>query len=289
MGYYLKRSFYFMKTSDSDRMLLTPSPYAKKHYLYLQEIGFLKSLHPHISKRQKLPSFLFLIVISGCGTLTYKEKVYPLQQGSCAWIDCLLPYSHESSSSSPWELKWVHFYGTEAVAFYSQFLQQGLPVVFTPQNPALFNKCISDLLTLQKQNDPYKELFAHKYLTELCVFCFPESQSRTKYDHFAPDKLLEIRTYLSSHFAEAISLDELSRLFFISKYHLVREYRRRFGTTPGNDLISCRISHAKSLLRFSSQSIEEIASECGFHSSAYFIRMFRQTENMTPLEYRKKW
>ena len=279
-----------MKTTDSDRVLVTPSSYAKNHYLYLQEIGSLKSLLPHISKRQHLHSFLFLIVISGCGTLTYKGKCHELHQGDCAWIDCTLPYSHESSHTSPWELKWVHFHGVEAVEFYSQFLQQGAPNVFTPRNPAFFNKCISDLLNLQKQNDPYKELFSHKYLTDLCVSCFPESKGRSSSDTGStPDKLIQIRDYLSSHHTEKISLDELSRLFFLSKYHLVREYRKHFGTTPGNDLISHRISHAKSLLRFGSQSVEEIAIQCGFHSSAYFIRMFRQAENMTPLEYRQKW
>lgn len=278
-----------MKTSDSDRVLVTPSSYAKKHYLYLQEIGFLKSILPHVSKRQELPSFLFLIVISGHGNLSYKNKVYELHQGDCAWIDCTLPYSHESSSTAGWELKWVHFYGTEAVFFYSQFLQQGSFNVFTPHNPALFNKCISDLLLLQKRNDPYKELFAHKYLTELCVSCFPESRKRQMGTKAVPDKLTEIREYLSEHHAEKLSLDKLSQIFFISKYHLVREYRKYFATTPGSDLISYRISHAKSLLRFGSKSIEEIASECGFHSSAYFIRTFRQAENMTPLEYRQKW
>ena len=278
-----------MKTTDSDRVLVTPSLYAKEHYLYIQEIGSLKSLTPHISKRQNLHSFLFLIVISGSGTLTYQNRCHPLRQGDCAWIDCRLPYSHESNHSSPWELKWVHFYGTGASEFYSQFLQQGSSNIFTPRNPALFNKCLSDLLVLQKQNDPYKELFSHKYLTELCVFCFPESKNRLPDTGSTPDKLLQIREYLSSHYTEKISLDEISRLFFLSKYHLVREYRKYFGTTPGNDLISYRISHAKSLLRFGSQSVEEIAVSSGFHSSAYFIRMFRRAENMTPLEYRQKW
>ena len=278
-----------MNSSISDRVLVTPSPYAKEHYLYVQEIGSLKSLSPHISSRQNLHSFLFLLVITGRGTLTYRGRTWELHQGDCAWIDCTVPYSHESSHTSPWELKWVHFYGTAAPEFYSQFLQQGAPCIFTPRNPAVFNKCISDLLLLQKQNDPYKELFSHKYLTELCVSCFSESKGRMPDTRSTQEKLVQIREYLFSHYTEKISLDDLSRLFFLSKYHLVREYRKCFGVTPGNDLISYRISHAKSLLRFGTQSVEEIASLCGFRSSAYFIRMFRQTENMTPLEYRQKW
>lgn len=278
-----------MNSSISDRVLVTPSSYAREHYLYIQEIGFLKSLLPHISKREKLHSFLFFIVISGSGSLTYRGHRYELHQGDCAWLDCTLPYAHESSLTSPWELKWVHFHGAAALDFYSQFLLQGSPCIFTPGNPALFNQCLSELLSLQKQNDPYKELLSHKLLTDLCVSCFPESKGRAAETGTTHGKLIQIREYLLSHYTEKLSLDELSQLFFLSKYHLVREYRKLFGTTPTNELIACRISHAKSLLRFSSQSVEAIALQCGFHSTAYFIRMFKQAENMTPLEYRQKW
>lgn len=278
-----------MKNTASDRVLVTPSSYAKEHYLYVQEIGSLQSLRPHISSRQDLHSLLFLIVTSGQGALTYKAHTWQLRQGDCAWIDCTLPYSHESSLSSPWELKWVHFYGKDAPEFYTQFLLQNSPCVFTPGNPAVFNGCLSALHLLHKNNDPYKELLSHRYLTELCTSCFPESKKRLSDTNSVRDKLIQIRDYIFSHYAEKISLDGLSQIFFISKYHLVREYRKAFGVTPGNDLIACRISHAKSLLRFDTRNIEEIAALCGFHSPAYFIRMFKRIENMTPLEYRRKW
>lgn len=62
-----------------------------------------------------------------------------------------------------------------------------------------------------------------------------------------------------------------------------------YGITIGNDLTSKRISHAKSMLRFSNDSVENIALDCGFQNAGYFIKVFKKSENMTPLEYRKKW
>ena len=56
-----------------------------------------------------------------------------------------------------------------------------------------------------------------------------------------------------------------------------------------NDLNNMRISTAKSLLRFSDASIESIAEQCGFSDSAYFIKVFKNAENITPYSYRKKW
>lgn len=98
-----------------------------------------------------------------------------------------------------------------------------------------------------------------------------------------------MHTYLEEHYAERITLEKLSDQFFISKFHLSREYRKTFGATLLSDLTAKRISHAKSMLRFSDDTVETIAQTCGFQDAGYFIKVFRKSENMTPLEYRKKW
>ena len=276
-------------SSLSDRVIITPSAYAKAHYLYVQEIGSLQSLKPHVSSRDQLDSFLLLTVLPGKGELTYRSQTFPLKQGDCAWIDCHLPYSHESSSSSPWELKWVHFSGLAAPEFYRQFSSQNLPAVFTPENPALFNECLSALLMLHKSAAPLKELMSHAYLTQLISYCYQESAAGAKSQHDIREKLSLVNQYLHTHFSKQLSLAHLAQTFYISKYHLIREYKKSYGTTPGNALITIRISHAKELLRFTNESVEKISSLCGFQDTAYFIRMFKRSENMTPLEYRRKW
>ena len=54
-----------MAKSSSNRILNTPSSYAKQHYLYVQEVGTLQSIEPHISRRQNLDSYLFFIFLQG--------------------------------------------------------------------------------------------------------------------------------------------------------------------------------------------------------------------------------
>lgn len=87
----------FFPTSDvvsSDRILYTPSRFARASLLHLQEIGTLKALKPHTSHRDNLSSFLFFIVLSGEGSLSYDEKHYNLITGDMVFIDCSKPYSH---------------------------------------------------------------------------------------------------------------------------------------------------------------------------------------------------
>ena len=97
--------------TDSCRILSTPSSFAKETLFYIQEIGRLKSLKSHTSKRESLDSYLYIIVISGSGIFTYNGCSFNVNSGDHIFIDCKRPYSHKSSNQDPWELLWVHFNG----------------------------------------------------------------------------------------------------------------------------------------------------------------------------------
>ena len=72
----------------SNRIIYTPSEFAKSSLLYLQETGELKAQRPHTKSRSGLDSYLFFIVLSGAGELRYNDKPYPLKKNSCIFIDC---------------------------------------------------------------------------------------------------------------------------------------------------------------------------------------------------------
>lgn len=272
----------------SNRILVTPSSYARSQYLFVQEVGTLKSLAPHISRREKLESFLFFLVLEGEGSVSCEQQVYHLKAGHCVWLDCRRPYSHESSAEHPWSLMWVHFYGVQAPEFYKNYLHRGGAMVFLPSTFSRYMETLQSLYNLQSGKDALSDLLCHKYLTDLISFVFQDTLPMTQ-KLSVPQKFMDIQSYLKKHYQEKITLDSLTDAFYISKYHLAREYQRLFGTTVLNDLTLIRLSHAKRQLRFSTENIEEIALSCGFQTSAYFIKVFKKYENMTPLEYRRKW
>lgn len=278
-----------MEKSSSIRVLGTPSSYAKKHYLYVQEAGTLKSITPHISKRANLTSFLFIVILSGHGTIRYKEEVYSVKAGDCVWLDCRTPYSHESSVDDPWELQWVHFNGNTAKEYYDNFLEQGASILFTPRNLIHFTDTITNIYNTQKSAGSNMELLCHKYLTDLITYCYVESQADSDLSESTEAKVKQVNDYIDEHFAEKISLEVLADLFFISKFHLAREYKKQYGTTIGNALTAKRLSFAKVQLRFSDSSVEQIGLACGFSDVGYFIKVFKNYEGQTPLEFRKTW
>lgn len=278
-----------MAKSSSERIIATPSSYAKEHYIYVQEVGTLQSLEPHISQRQNLSSYLFFIVLSGSGYVSYDGGRFNITSGDCVWLDCTKPYSHESSANDPWSLMWVHFYGREVPYFYSNFLKHSRSFLFHPENTIVFTDILQHIYQIHSSKTSLMELFANRCLTDLITLCFSENIEGSREISSIPEKLKQINDYLEDNYSEKINLEDLSSRFYISKFHLSREYKKIYGVTIGSDLTSKRISHAKSMLRFSDASIENIAFDCGFQNAGYFIKVFKKYENMTPLEYRRKW
>lgn len=276
-------------TTYSNRILATASAYAKEHYLYVQEIGTLKSLIPHTSSRRNLNSLLFFVVLDGEGYVTYEGRTFPVTAGDCLWLDCSRAYSHKSSMELPWTLMWVHFWGKEADALYRNYVTLGNPFLFRPGNTYPFTNTLTRLYREQSRRDSLSELVSHNYLTDLVTSIYLENDKTSSGAHHIPEKFIKIRGYLEEHYTEKLELDTLANHFYISKFHLAREFKRIFGITIGGYLLQQRISKAKSLLRFSELSVEEIALQCGFSDGGYFIKVFKKEEKTTPAQYRKLW
>ena len=67
----MEKHYFKGEFVSSDRMLYTPSEFARSNLMHLQEIGSLQATKTHTSKRQNLDSFLFFYVKDGEGILDY--------------------------------------------------------------------------------------------------------------------------------------------------------------------------------------------------------------------------
>ena len=163
------------RSRHSNRIIATPSAYAKAHYLYVQETGTLQSIEPHISRRDNLASLLFFFVMKGSGVLTYRGREHPLSTGDCVFIDCLEEYSHESSKEDSWELFWVHFYGNDAAHIYRHYSEQDGLFVFHPGDATAFIGALNNIFEQQSAKGPCYEQICHKNLTDIVTACYLES------------------------------------------------------------------------------------------------------------------
>lgn len=278
------------EVTDSNRIIFTPSTFAKNTLWYIQEIGTLKSLKPHTSQRENLDSFLFMVVLSGKGTFTYNSEINYLKPNDIIFIDCKKKYSHRSSSTDPWELIWVHFNGNSIDNYYKHFSKKMNSIVFNSKLSSDFKNTLFQLIDLAAHENAVSELLSSNLLNTLVTQALTLEKVDTKNNqNISSEKSKQIKQYIDKNFHQKLSLDSIAKEFYISKYYMSREFKKNYGTTINNYILNKKITLAKELLRFSGKPIGEIGKSCGIIDNSYFNKVFQKNENMSPSEYRKKW
>lgn len=84
------------------------------------------------------------------------------------------------------------------------------------------------------------------------------------------------------------NLADVSRMVSLSISRFEALYSKEFGISFGADVINSRLEYAKELLVSSDLSVKQISVKCGYNSESYFSRQFKQSEGMTPIEYRRQ-
>ncbi|MFW5499992.1 MULTISPECIES: helix-turn-helix domain-containing protein [unclassified Maridesulfovibrio] len=110
-----------------------------------------------------------------------------------------------------------------------------------------------------------------------------EAQSKVPHTN-DPSAVKKAREYLHENLSEKVSLEELSQATGLSRYHLLRVFRKTTGLPPHSYHLQLRIEHAKRLLR-SGMSFAETALQSGFSDQSHFTNTFRRYTGATPSQY----
>ncbi|HVJ92560.1 MAG TPA: helix-turn-helix domain-containing protein, partial [Labilithrix sp.] len=79
----------------------------------------------------------------------------------------------------------------------------------------------------------------------------------------------------------------IARRAAMSTRTLSRRFREQTGTTPAQWVLRCRVYRAQQLLETTSHSVERVATEVGFGSTATFRDRFRRLVGKSPQAYRR--
>ena len=97
----------------------------------------------------------------------------------------------------------------------------------------------------------------------------------------------QIRSYLDSHYDQAITLEHLAEICHGSPYHLQRTFKRVVGLSPVEYLQQIRMERAVFDLINTDQSVSDISLNVGMSNVPYFITLFKKKTGYTPKEYRQ--
>ena len=232
-----------------------------------------------------------LLLKSGSGSYSVDGQRYHLREGDVVLIGSNCVHRPEFEKGVAYERVIIYIDPT--------FLQRQsvsdcqLETVFSgcwgnvlrPEEPMrrkLFT--LSEQLEKELNGDEYgRVILSNGLLTRLLVEigrCLQSGQGQ-QVEKQMSGRVVEIRQYIEAHLEEDLSIDELAERFFVSKYHMMRQFREQTGQSIHNYLTERRLLHARELIS-SGMRATESCFRSGFRSYSSFTRAYGKRFGITP-------
>lgn len=143
------------------------------------------------------------------------------------------------------------------------------------------------------QEAPFNELKCYSLLLETLYLLLQHAHYTiaTEKEYSAAQKnslrINRITEYISAHYKERISLEDIAEMEMISSYHVSHFIKDVLGVSFQEYLNHIRFDHALRLIQKTSLNILDICMESGFSGSKYLNQMFQKNFGCTAVEYRK--
>ncbi|WP_158606680.1 AraC family transcriptional regulator [Paenibacillus ginsengarvi] len=126
-----------------------------------------------------------------------------------------------------------------------------------------------------------------------CIYRIVTAMLRHYKRHLLPvgasfHQLQPALSYIEEHFAERLSITEISRIANMSASHFSRTFKSTVGLTFTDYLTSVRMNMAKQMLVAGKWTITEVAEKTGFCNIHYFGKVFKETTGLSPLQYKNE-
>ena len=145
---------------------------------------------------------------------------------------------------------------------------------------------LEQLISESVSEEPYQEISSLAYLAQVLVSLNRLALKQRKEEPIAghDSTVYNVLGYINEHYSENLSLDDLANRFFISKYHLAREFQRLVGTSVHRYIVQKRLVMAKQMLSAGKPSTE-VYQNCGFGDYSNFYRAFKAEYQISPKEF----
>ncbi len=159
----------------------------------------------------------------------------------------------------------------------------------------------SDLLrtvkhTSSRLNDEWKNkefgsrVIRNSLLLQLVVYLnrlYLQTENIKEENDIEYDESIEsILRYINENLNQELSIDNLSSMFFMSKYYLMHRFKKQTGYTIHNYILQKRLIMANLKIK-KGKPITEVYLECGFGDYSNFIRTFKKMFGLPPKQYYK--
>lgn len=149
---------------------------------------------------------------------------------------------------------------------------------------------LSKILDLDRYGGSGRKLLSNAYMMELMVKINDLAEERVQiFDEETKKSALidEMIDFIEDNLDDDLTIDALAERFYMSKFHLSREFKRYTNTSIHKYIRLKRLILAKKHI-LKNEAITEVYLKCGFGDYSNFFRAFKQEYGLTPKEFYKR-
>ena len=165
-----------------------------------------------------------------------------------------------------------------------------VPNLIDIKDSKTFTDTFEKLYETYEGDDQFKKILIKQYFYRLLYLILNECENNN-IEFFSYKKNPHLNTvnrfvdYVNQNYSKKIDLDEFAHKYGLSKNYFAKIFKEQFNIAPHEFIINKRLEEGKRLLMKGKYSISEIATEIGYEDSAYFSRLFKKKEGVSPLHY----
>ncbi len=234
--------------------------------------------------------------ISGNVEYRVEGKSYILQAGDLLLISPWVFHQPVVQEHVPYEryVLWIErgylsqfaAYGTDISACFGPAATLIRPTSYQRSTMAVL---LEQLLKESGSKKFGSELYGHglflQIMTEINRMAERSPQRREAAEE--PELIGRVLAYISGHFSERLTLQDLADRFYVSKYHLSHEFSARVGTSVYRYIILKRLLAAREQIADGTPP-SEVYQNCGFQDYANFYRAFKAEYGISPKEFARR-
>ena len=152
-------------------------------------------------------------------------------------------------------------------------------------NPTAMSEILS-MIEEEKMSPVADRFLLHSLLQSFLLMALKSTRESTLSRY--SDVLSKLRMEIIRNPEKTWEISNMAKETQLSKSYLQMLFKKQFGISCVDAVISARLEMAKSLLTESQMSVSEIGELCGYNNTEHFIRQFKSRLGISPLQYRSE-
>lgn len=238
-----------------------------------------------------------LIFVSGNVTYNIEGKAYRLKPYDVVLVNRNEIHKPEVSIEEPYERiifyiskEYLDSHKTEEYDLANCFALAAQEHSDVLRFPAMINTGLMEIVDrLEKngQSNAYAgKLYANVLFMEFMILlnraCMEEKDCFSRNITYN-QKMIDLLQYINEHLREELTIEGLAEHFYISKYHMMRQFKEETGYTIHQYITEKRVLEARNMMR-AGMSATKACYECGFRDYSTFSRAFKRRLEKMPSE-----